>query len=183
MPDGAIERTMVVTFGSGEMAWHDIGDPIMGGVSRGEMLVTGQVGVFTGLLSLDHGGGFASVRSSEGRYDLATFDGLVVRARADGKRYGLRLRTAAAFDGVNYQVDLAPDRTWQDLWCPFRDFRPVFRGRPAVGHPPLDPANIKTFGLIIAHRQAGPFRLEIESIAAYREWAGYTRLRSINSAG
>lgn len=170
MSAGAVK--MVVSFRDGEGAWHGIGDPIMGGVSRGEMQVTGQIGIFTGLLSLDQGGGFASVRSSEGRYDLAAFDGLVVRARGDGKRYGMRLRTATAFDGVNYQVDIQPGRAWQDLWCPFRDFRPVFRGRTVVGHPLLDPASIKTFGLIIAHRQAGPFRLEIDSIAAYRESAG-----------
>lgn len=53
---------------------------------------------------------------------------------------------------------------WYDI-----SFRPVFRGRPVAGHPPLDPATIKTFGLIIAGRQEGPFCLELESIAGYRE--------------
>jgi NADH dehydrogenase [ubiquinone] 1 alpha subcomplex assembly factor 1 len=172
MPAGDMERRAVVWFGAGGSAWHDISDPIMGGVSRGEMVIAGQVGVFTGVVSLEHGGGFASVRSLEGRYDLSGFDGLVVRARGDGKRYGLRLRTATAYDGVNYQVALAPDHIWQDLWFAFRDFRPVFRGRPALGHPPLDAAEIRTFGLIIAQRQAGPFRLELESIGAYRESSG-----------
>jgi monofunctional biosynthetic peptidoglycan transglycosylase len=174
MPASAVKTgtLTVLTFGRGEVAWHDISDPVMGGVSRGQMVTTGQVGVFTGVVSLDHGGGFASVRSHEGCYDLAAFDGLVVRARGDGKRYGLRLRTTNDFDGVNYQVDLQPGRAWQDFRCPFRDFRPVFRGRPVVGHPPLDPARIRSFGLIIAHRQAGPFRLELDAIMAYRESVG-----------
>jgi NADH dehydrogenase [ubiquinone] 1 alpha subcomplex assembly factor 1 len=172
MPAGTVERRTVVSFGDGQTAWHDISDPVMGGVSRSEMVIAGQVGIFTGVVSLDHGGGFASIRSREGHYDLSAFDGLVVRTRGDGKRYGLRLRTATSCDGVNYQVDLAPDHTWQELWFSFADFRPVFRGRPAAGHPPLDAAAIRTFGLIIAQRQAGPFRLELESIAAYRAPAG-----------
>ena len=52
---------------------------------------------------------------------------------------------------------------------PFAGFRPVFRGRPVAGHPPLDPGAVKTLGLIIAGRQEGPFRLELDSIAGCRE--------------
>jgi NADH dehydrogenase [ubiquinone] 1 alpha subcomplex assembly factor 1 len=171
MQAGVTEQMTVIRFGDGQPAWHDVSDPVMGGLSRCELVISGQVGVFQGVVSLDHGGGFAQVRSSEGRNDLAAFHGLVVRAQGDGKRYGFRLRGAASSDGVNHQVDLQPGRAWQDFWFAFRDFRPIFRGRPAVGHPPLDPSSIRAFGLIIAHRQAGPFRLELESIAAYRESA------------
>lgn len=169
MRTAVTQRRTVLGFGAGAVAWHGISDPVMGGVSRGEILTSGQIGVFTGVVSLDHGGGFASVRSSEGHYDLAAFDGLVARARGDGKRYGLRLRTSSTFDGVNYQADFEPDGTWQDFWFAFRDFRPLLRGQPVTRHPPLDPAGVKSFGLIIANRQAGAFRLELESIAAYRE--------------
>jgi len=164
-----MQQRTILGFGAGADAWHGIGDPVMGGVSRGEMTVSGQTGVFTGVVSLEHGGGFASVRSSDSRYELAAFDGLVVRARGDGKRYGLRLRTATAFDGVNYQADFEPDGAWRDFWFAFRDFRPLFRGRPVTPHPPLDTAGIRSFGLIIANRQAGAFRLELASIAACRE--------------
>jgi monofunctional biosynthetic peptidoglycan transglycosylase len=142
----------------------------MGGISSSEMLAVDGVGVFKGVLSLEHGGGFASVRSGEGRYDLSGYDGLTIHARGDGKRYGLRLRTSEAFDGVNHQVDFTPVAgVWLDVKLPFACFRPVFRGRPLTGHPPLNPAAIKTFGLIIAGRQEGPFRLELKSIAGYRE--------------
>jgi len=162
--------TTIVAFGTGAVRWHDISDPVMGGVSHGEMVEVDGVGIFEGVVSLDHGGGFASVRSTEGSYDLSDHAGLVVRVRGDGKRYGLRLRTSESFDGVNYQVDLDPGAgQWRDLELPFSSFRPVHRGRPVLDHPPLDPAAIRTFGLIIAGRQEGPFRLELESIAAYGE--------------
>ena len=49
---------------------------------------------------------------------------------------------------------------------PFGDFVPVYRGRRLVDHPPLDPAQVTTFGLIIA-RQEGEFLLDLERIDAY----------------
>lgn len=176
MQDGAAVKTVIVSFGPGQGTWHNLSDPIMGGVSHAQMLSSDGVGVFTGVLSLEQGGGFASVRSDEGHHNLARFDGLVVRARGDGKRYGFRLRTTTTLHGVNFQADLQPGSAWNDIWFPFREFQPIFRGRPAVGQAPLDPANITTFGFIIAQRQAGPFRMEIESIAAYQGSAALWRL-------
>lgn len=170
MRDPTQEPALIVAFGTSAAKWYDISDPVMGGISSSEMVAEDGAGVFQGVVSLEHSGGFASVRSAEGHYDLSGYDGLTVRVRGDGKRYGLRLRISEAFDGVNYQVDFTPAAgTWLDMKLPFAGFRPVFRGRPVAGHPPLDPATIKTFGLIIAGRQEGPFRLELESIAGYRE--------------
>ncbi len=142
----------------------------MGGVSRAEMSVSGGVGVFDGVVSLERNGGFASARSEVGDFDLSRYEGLEVRVRADGKRYGLRLRTTAAFDGVSYQVDFAPEAgTWCELRFPFESFTPVFRGHPVPGHPPLDASAIRTFGLMISDRQEGPFRLELDWIAGYSD--------------
>ncbi len=164
------EPPAVVSFGEGAPKWFGIGDAVMGGVSTGAMEIADGIGVFRGTLSLERGGGFASVRSEEGRFDLSGFDGLLVRARGDGKRYGLRLRTAPGFDGVNYQADFRPEAgAWVDFRLTFREFLPVFRGRPVPDCPPFDPAGVRSFGLIVAGRQAGPFRLEIKSIHGYRD--------------
>lgn len=148
-------------------AWFDLSDPVMGGVSRSSLSREGGVAVFSGLVSLDRGGGFASVRSTPGDHDLSSFSALALRLRGDGKRYGLRLRTTAAFDGVTYQAAMATIAGEAvDLVLPWAAFRPQLRGVEVRGHPPLDPARVRTFGLIIGERQAGPFRLEIESLAA-----------------
>ncbi|MDO9694773.1 MAG: CIA30 family protein [Candidatus Latescibacteria bacterium] len=164
------EPTVIIEFGADAAAWHNISDPVMGGISSGEMVAEDGLGVFKGVVSLEHSGGFASVRTAEGHYDLSGYDGLTVRVRGDGKRYGLRLRTSEASVGVNYQVDFRPaPGAWLDIRLSFACFQPLFRGRLVAGHPPLDPANIKTFGLIIADRQEGPFRLELASIAGHRE--------------
>jgi NADH dehydrogenase [ubiquinone] 1 alpha subcomplex assembly factor 1 len=141
----------------------------MGGVSNSEMVLEDGFAVFRGTVSLENNGGFASVRSRPVEHDLSAFDGLVLRIRGDGKRYGFRLRTSAAFDGVSYQVAfIAPAGEWRELRLPFDAFEPVFRGRRVPEHPPLDPAKVVTFGLIISDNQAGPFRLDLEWIEGFR---------------
>jgi monofunctional biosynthetic peptidoglycan transglycosylase len=156
--------TMIVDFSVESSGWPNIDDSVMGGVSQSSMKVISGVGVFSGMVSFDNNGGFASVRSRAESRDLSVFAGLVLRVRGDGKRYGFRLRTDAAFDGVSYQAVLQPPAgEWVEVALRFADFEPVYRGRRVAGHPELDPSRITTMGLIIS-RQEGPFRLEIESI-------------------
>lgn len=158
---------MIVDFASGSESWPNIDDAVMGGVSSSEMVVEEGHASFRGLVSFDNNGGFASVRSRPQVRDLSAFDGLVLRVRSDGKNYGFRIRTSASFDGVSYQVPLSPPPgEWTDVTIPFVDFVPVWRGRPVADHPPLDPAVVTTFGLIVS-RQEGPFRVDIASIRAF----------------
>lgn len=150
--------------------WRSIDDGVMGGLSQSSMTPEEGRARFEGIVSLQNDGGFASVRSRPETHDLSAFDGIALRVRGDGKTYAIRLRTSAAFDGVSYQTTA---RTvageWAELRLPFSEFRPVFRGREVAGSPILDPAEIKTFGLLIAERQAGAFRLELEWIRAYAD--------------
>jgi monofunctional biosynthetic peptidoglycan transglycosylase len=160
---------LIFDFTAEAEAWPSIDDGVMGGMSSSEMAVEEGIASFRGAVSFANNGGFASVRSRPERRDLSAFDGLIVRVRGDGRRYGLRLRTDAAFDGVSYQAELQPPAgAWVEVALPFSAFAPVFRGRPVPGHPPLDPARVTTFGLIIA-RQEGPFRIDLANIRGWRE--------------
>ncbi len=152
---------------SNASAWSSIDDVVMGGVSRSEMSVENGVAIFRGILSLENNGGFASVRSRPADYDLSGFGGVVVRLKGDGKRYKLRLRLTSRFDGLSYEAPLEPSAgEWEDIVISFDAFRPVFRGRLVRSAPPLDLTQIKTFGVMIADKQDGPFRLELASITA-----------------
>jgi NADH dehydrogenase [ubiquinone] 1 alpha subcomplex assembly factor 1 len=169
-PDEGGSQEMIFNFNSGAEPWRSIDDVVMGGVSRSTMAIEDGIAVFRGVVSLENNGGFASVRSEPANYDLSAFDGLVLRVRGDGKRYGVRLRTTASFDGPSYQAMIEPaPGDWQEIEVPFRDFEPVFRGRQVPGHPALDPSQVKTIGLLIAGRQAGSFQLEVAWIAGFRE--------------
>jgi NADH dehydrogenase [ubiquinone] 1 alpha subcomplex assembly factor 1 len=168
LPKGFVMARVILLDATSSLPWFDLSDPVMGGRSRSTMSVEGDVWVFQGRVSLESGGGFASVRSAARPFELAGHTGLIVRARADGKRYGLRLRTTEAFDGVTYQADFTPDSgALTEVTLPFTAFQPMFRGRVVADHPPLDPAQIRTLGLIIGARQAGPFRLDLAELAAY----------------
>jgi len=157
----------IIDFSRGDVTWPHINDGVMGGVSSGGMSAGDGYATFQGMVSFDNNGGFSSVRSPAVVHDLSTFEGLVLRVRGDGKRYGFRLKTDASFDGVSYQVEIEPPAgEWTEISVPFTDFIPVYRGRVVRDHPPLDPSRIATFGLIIS-RQEGLFRIDIEFVRAY----------------
>lgn len=67
--------------------WRPINDDVMGGVSHSEMRAGSGVGVFTGKLSLDNGGGFASVRRNPHDHRLTGHAGLRVEVHGDEQRY------------------------------------------------------------------------------------------------
>jgi len=123
----------VFDFSRGDETWRNIDDTIMGGRSLSEMHLENGKAVFSGLLSLKSGGGFASVRSSTGDHDLSAYRGVQIRLLGDGKTYGLRIKTDQMFDGVSYQALLTTKAgEWQVVTVPFEEFQPVLRGRPGA---------------------------------------------------
>jgi len=152
--------------------WFAVDDVVMGGVSssRVEVLTShpGGMLVFSGTVSLENNGGFASIRTRPERVDLSDYTGLALRVRGDGKTYQFRLRDNANFDGAAYQARFeTTSGEWQEIHLPFRSFVPVFRGLRMFLAPALNPAKIFTFGFLIAGKQSGPFRLEVDWIGAY----------------
>jgi len=150
------------------LRWIAVHDAVMGGHSRGNIEVRDHRAVFGGRLSLENGGGFASVRTLPRDFGLAAASGLVLRVRGDGRSYRLRLCTDASFDGVAWQFSFPTTAgEWATVAAPFQRFVPVWRGRPVTGHGALDPGRIQQLGFLVAGGQAGDFRLEIGRVAAY----------------
>ena len=148
--------------------FHPIGDRVMGGVSAGAMEAAKGFAVFAGEVSLENQGGFASVRSQEGLWDLSAFTGIQLEVRGDGRTYKLSLTTDPRPGSVVYRARFTPEEeAWSRVRIPFADLKPTFRGEAVPDAPPLDPARVATFGFLISDRQEGGFRLEIKSIAVY----------------
>ena len=82
-------------------AWSAIDDRVMGGVSRSALRfdAAGHA-VFSGQVSPDNNGGFASVRASVSTPVTTDIDAIELLVRGDGHRYKLNLRTDRGFDGV-----------------------------------------------------------------------------------
>ncbi len=152
-----------------ERGWRTLDDVVMGGASRSTFTrVEPGRGVFAGTLSLQNNGGFASLRSPDTLSGLADCAGIELELRGDGRCYKLNVRQDGEFDGVVYQRALvAPAGAWTRVRVPFSELEPTFRGRPVRAARPVDAARIRSVGLILADKQAGPFRIELRRIDAW----------------
>ncbi len=152
--------------------WAPIDDRVMGGISRSRLrFEAAGWAIFEGEVSLERGGGFASVRSAPGAYGLAAAAGLgadldcLIEARGDGRQYKLCLYTDDGFDSVSHQASWTPAAgIWSTTRLPLADFRASFRGRQVPGAPPLAATRIRQLGLMVAAKQAGAFRLDLRGI-------------------
>ncbi len=150
------------------MHWHAIDDVVMGGVSQSSLQPYSRgVACFRGVVSLEYGGGFASVRTEPRQWNTAGARAFVVRCRGDGRQYKFTVRTDAGLDGVQYQSRFQPPRgRWVEVELPITSFAASFRGRPVLGAGPLDAALVRSIGLMVSDKQAGPFELLLEWIDA-----------------
>ena len=149
-------------------AWEVVNDDVMGGVSTSHFQILADGGaIFSGVVSLENNGGFASVRSQPVRADLTGCDSFLLRVRGDGRRYKFSVRTEAGLDAPLYQCSFTTKQgEWDEHRLTFSGFVPTFRGRILTGVPPLNPAKVSSVGFLISDKQAGPFRLEIGWIKA-----------------
>ncbi len=149
--------------------WLPVNDIVMGGASSGRMVQRAAgPALFTGAVSLDNGGGFASVRTIGTEHNLNGLAGLILAVKGDGKNYKLNLTDNRSAEGVLFQAKFSTiSDEWIEVSFPFDGFIPMFRGRPVLDHPPLRTQSIKSFGLTISGKQSGEFSLEIATIVEY----------------
>jgi monofunctional biosynthetic peptidoglycan transglycosylase len=169
--DAASEKTLFdFQAATNPPAWQIVNDDVMGGVSASRFQFRTNGGaVFSGVLSLENNGGFASVRSPAVRQDLTGLEAFVLRVRGDGRRYKFTVRSESGFDTPIFQASFASKRgEWEEHLLAFKDFVPTFRGRVLTDVPPLKPARVASVGLLISDKQAGPFELEVAWIKATR---------------
>ena len=145
--------------------WSNVNDGVMGGISEGRHRIRGEKLEFFGNLSLANNGGFASVRSRDGRLNLRGGDNLVIRVRGDGRRYYLNLRVPNNRMAFSYRVSFQTKAgEWQTFRVPLSEFRATSYGRVVRKAPPVDTKSVNSIGFMIADKVAGPFELEVEWI-------------------
>jgi monofunctional biosynthetic peptidoglycan transglycosylase len=123
--------------------------------------------LFTGVLSLENNGGFASIRSQWTDYNLGAFDGIALRVRGDGNSYRFRIRSQETGPDIAYTTLFETEAgTWQEIYIPFSEMVPLYRGYVVNAAGPLNPESIRSFGLMLADKQTGEFSLEVDWINA-----------------
>ncbi|WP_102476904.1 CIA30 family protein [Shewanella sp. 10N.286.52.C2] len=139
-------------------------DTVMGGLSASQLdSQQGQNAVFSGNVSLDNNGGFASIEFQL-RQTAPYSDRITLRVFGDGKRYQLRLKTAKLSFGEAYAADFDTQAgQWSEHTFTVTDFQPRFRGR-NISAPALKFADISRIGLLIAAKQQGPFSITLDTL-------------------
>ncbi|WNG82050.1 CIA30 family protein [Mycobacterium sp. ITM-2016-00316] len=156
---------------AGEVAtWTTVNDPVMGGMSTSKIAFGDGGLVFSGNLSLENNGGFASARSPQdpdiGRRATGA-KSLRVHALGDGKTYLLKLGIAGQpwSYAQRFPTEAAVPRVYE---LPIEGFEPVgMRLDPAPDAPQaLDPSLIDEVAVYILDKQQGPFAITIGAIDA-----------------
>ncbi|KAG8469793.1 hypothetical protein KFE25_006248 [Diacronema lutheri] len=160
-----------------------VDDQIMGGISQSALVPSydGECASFLGVVRTD-GGGFCGTRSRllSKPLNLGGYSGIYLRVRGDGKRYKLNVRTSEEVGELVYQCAFLPPAEMATVRLPFTAFRLVKRSNPVPSPPPLDPHTIYQLGVVLSRFAfgeessndafaAGPFRVDIEEIGAFRD--------------
>jgi NADH dehydrogenase [ubiquinone] 1 alpha subcomplex assembly factor 1 len=162
--------SVIANFGPRErgLDWQIVNDSVMGGVSTSRMENSaGGIARFTGRLSLENNGGFASFRSAGRLPDLTGHDAVVLRVKGDGRRYQFRIRTETGWRAPNYSAEFQTENgKWREYRLPFADFVAGWRGRTLRDVPPIDLTRIRSIGILLGDKKPGSFALEIDWIKA-----------------
>lgn len=164
---------LLTAFGENEqgglpLRWATVLDGVMGGRSSGTFEIADGTLRFSGVLNTN-GGGFSSMRAPTNA-KLGNYEGIHLRVRGDGRTYSLRLQQSGEDRrrAASYRAEFATEKgdTWQDVWLPFDQFVPTWRGR-QLDLPAIDPDRLSLIGLSMADGIDGPFRIEVDSMHAY----------------
>lgn len=147
--------------------WMPINDTVMGGLSQSRFETRAGEGIFSGRVSLENGGGFASVKAGLGpALPLQNFRSIRINFCPDGKAYDVRLRVQEEkWAHIAYRFTLpASSGTWQTTDCPLEAFAPTFRGQHKPEAPALSSLCLSQVGFLISQQQAGPFEFRVRQL-------------------
>lgn len=160
--------------------WGAVDDVVMGGVSQSNIRLTDQGALFSGIVSTDNNGGFASVRTRNFSHplDLTDYQGIEIKVTGDGKRYKFITRCEGKWDGIGYcySFDTVYDYP-TTIRIPFKDLIPVFRAKTVTDAGQFDATKVYSMQLMLSKFEydgelnpkfeAGSFQLKVEYIKAY----------------
>ena len=148
-----------------ESTWFVVNDGVMGGVSSSSAKIQNGILEFAGRVRLENNGGFASVRSGSGQYNLEAFSKFTLRLRGDGKKYGFQIGTSSA-RGLLYRFEFETKAgQWLEITVPFKNLQPTRFGQ-VLSRPAFDSSKIEHFGFIVGNKKAEDFKFELDWIKA-----------------
>jgi hypothetical protein len=151
-----------------ENKWRIVNDGVMGGLSSSTVSVNDDKIIFTGTVSLENNGGFASLRSPVKDYNFEKFSGIEIKIKGDGKRYSISMKETTYFSGYFYTSTFETKKDeWVTIRIPFEQFKLYYFGKETKSGKKIPLNNIKEISLLIGDKQEGDFTAEIDYIKLY----------------
>ncbi len=143
--------------------WLIVDDVVMGGVSKSKIVVDKNGnGIFSGRVSLENNGGFASLRHQFSNSNVSNYNKFIIRIKGDGKNYQFRVKSKLD-EYHSYKCEFSTNKTWQTIEIPFKELKATFRGR-LLDMPSFSNAVLEEIGFLISNKREEDFQLEIDFI-------------------
>jgi len=150
--------------------WSIVNDGVMGGLSQSKASLDANALLFTGNVSLQNNGGFVSLRSPMGKYDLSAYNYCEIRFRSDtSRKFEILIEKDTPFYLPKFRAKFgAGSKDWETITIPLRDFEISKMGSTIQqGIDPVRLQDIQRIGFILADKQEGSFQLWIDYLKFY----------------
>jgi NADH dehydrogenase [ubiquinone] 1 alpha subcomplex assembly factor 1 len=143
--------------------WQVENDVVMGGNSSSKLERSSQGNaVFTGRVSLENNGGFASLQYHFPPENIENYKKAILYVKGDGKKWQFRTK-ADLEDKASYVYEFTTTGDWQTVEVPLNEMKPVYRGR-KLDIPNFSANTIQEIRFLIGNKKEENFRLEIDKI-------------------
>lgn len=151
-----------------ENKWRVVNDGVMGGLSSSKAFVEDDKIIFSGNVSLENNGGFASLRSPVKDYNFEKYNGIEIKIKGDGKQYSISMKETYYFTGYFYTTSFDTKKDeWMVIKISFDKFKLYYYGKETNSKKKIPLSNIKEVSLMIGDKQEGSFKAEIEYLWLY----------------
>lgn len=164
----ATRITLYAFSATSERDWRVQNDNVMGGRSQSSFAVTDAAhGKFSGTVSLENNGGFASMlHYFPEAIPVAGATAFQLTLRGDGKRYTFRVKSdPEQRHWHQFTFQTSNREAWETICVPFAAMEPYFRGR-KLALPPYEGQKVAALQLLIGNKQAQEFAIVLDRFVA-----------------
>jgi hypothetical protein len=149
--------------------WMVVNDDVMGGRSNSTAKLSTNSLIFKGYVSLKNNGGFASLRSPLGKFDLSKYKKVKIKFKSGGRDFALRLGTSDLYYRPIYKHFFSSTTNdWEIVELNLSDFKEYTIGQITGTKISRDNfEKIIRIGIILSDKKEGPFEIEIDYIEFY----------------
>lgn len=143
--------------------WRIVNDGVMGGISQSSIQMDDNGNaVFSGKISLDNNGGFASVRHETTLKNVQKYSYVNLRVKGKPSPYQFRIKKSKG-DAHSYIQEFEVTSEWKTIQLKLSTFYPRYRGR-SLNLSNFEADVIEEIAFLIGNKKEEEFQLKIDKI-------------------